>query len=93
LRHGRARVPIIWYFRGYRSDTNPPKNHALRIAQLRTLAARLPSAVRADFGRCAIVHFLLPARTAFFMFRFAARLCFIAAMAVSLSFVSAGISH
>jgi hypothetical protein len=58
--------------------------------ELRTLAACLPSAVRVDFGRCAIVRFLLAARAAFLMFRFAARLCFIVAMAVSLSLVSAG---
>ena len=58
--------------------------------ELRTLAACLPSAVRVDFGRCAIVRFLLAARAAFLMFHFAARLCFIVAMAVSLSLVSAG---
>ena len=54
------------------------------------MAACLPSAVRVDFGRCAIVRFLLATRAAFLMFHFAARLCFIVAMAVSLSLVSAG---
>jgi hypothetical protein len=40
----------------------------------------LPSAVRTDFGKCAIVRFLFAADTAFFMFFFAAFLCFIEAI-------------
>jgi hypothetical protein len=40
----------------------------------------LPSAVRTDFGKCAIVRFRLAADAAFLMFLLAAFLCFVEAM-------------
>jgi hypothetical protein len=43
-------------------------------------AACLPSAVRTDFGKCAIVRFFFAADAAFFMFLFAAFLCLVDAM-------------
>jgi hypothetical protein len=46
---------------------------------LATDEACLPSAVRTDFGKCAIVRFLFAAEAAFLMF-FAAFLCFVDAM-------------
>lgn len=45
-----------------------------------TEEARFPSAVRTDFGKCAIVRFRFAADAAFLMFFFAAFLCFVDAM-------------
>jgi hypothetical protein len=44
---------------------------------LATDAPCLPSAVRTDFGKCAIVRFFLAAAAAFLIFFFAALLCFV----------------
>jgi hypothetical protein len=56
---------------------------ALLCAFLRFLAtdeACLPSAVRTDFGKCAIVRFRFAADAAFLTFFFAALLCFVEAI-------------
>jgi hypothetical protein len=45
-----------------------------------TDAPCLPSAVRTDFGKCAIVRFFLAAADAFLIFFFAALLCFVEAI-------------
>lgn len=45
-----------------------------------TEEACLPSAVRTDFGKCAIVRFLFAADAAFLTFFFAALLCFVEAI-------------
>ena len=47
---------------------------------LATDEACLPSAVRTDFGKCAIVRFLFAAAAAFLMFFFAAFLCLVEAI-------------
>jgi hypothetical protein len=47
---------------------------------LATEEAFFPSAVRTDFGKCAIVRFLFAADAAFLMFFFAALLCFVEAI-------------
>jgi hypothetical protein len=47
---------------------------------LATDEAFFPSAVRTDFGKCAIVRFLFAADAAFLMFFFAAFFCFVEAM-------------
>ncbi len=47
---------------------------------LATDEACLPSAVRTDFGKCAIVRFRFAADAAFLMFFFAALLCFVDAI-------------
>jgi hypothetical protein len=44
---------------------------------LATDAPCLPSGVRTDFGKCAIVRFVLAAAAAFLIFFFAALLCFV----------------
>jgi len=59
------------------------QREALRFL-LATDAACLPRAVRVDFGRCAIVRFLLAADAAFLMFFRVARVCFVEAMVDSL---------
>ena len=48
------------------------------------MAACLPSALRVDLGRCAMVRFFLAAETAFFMFLRAAAACFCVAIFLSL---------
>jgi len=45
-----------------------------------TNEACLPNAVRTDFGKCAIVRFLVAAEAAFLMFFFAAFLCLVEAI-------------
>lgn len=47
---------------------------------LATEAARLPSAVRTDFGKCAIVRFRFATDAAFLRFFFAALLCLVEAI-------------
>jgi hypothetical protein len=47
---------------------------------LATDEACLPSAVRTDFGKCAIVRLRFAAAAAFLIFFFAALLCFVEAM-------------
>lgn len=47
---------------------------------LATDEAFFPSAVRTDFGKCAIVRFLFAAADAFWMFFLAAFFCFVEAM-------------
>jgi len=47
---------------------------------LATDEACLPSAVRTDFGKCAIVRFRFAAEAAFLMFFFAALLCLVDAI-------------
>ena len=55
---------------------------------LATDEACLPSAVRTDFGKCAIVRFLFAADAAFLMFFFAAFLCFVEAIFVDTPMIS-----
>ena len=50
---------------------------------LATVEACLPSAVRTDFGKCAIVRFRFAADAAFLMFFFAALLCLVDAICSS----------
>lgn len=47
------------------------------LPRLATDEAFFPSAVRTDFGKCAIVRFLFAADAAFLMFFFAALFCFV----------------
>jgi hypothetical protein len=51
---------------------------------LATLDACLPSAVRVDFGRCAMVRFLFAVAAAFLMFFLAACFCLAVAITVLL---------
>ena len=57
---------------------------AFRRFLLATDDACLPSAVRTDFGRCAIVRFLFATPAAFLMFFRAALFCFVDAIAIPL---------
>ena len=81
-------LPVLVVISGC-ADTNLTCHERRNVSQLllrdflfllATDAACLPSAVRTDFGKCAMVRFFFAADAAFLMFFFAAFLCFVEAM-------------